>query len=161
MKCKFCLTWNITQAKPEDISIDSFPGIDAVSGATKLAPEGFLSPEQVIQHAKKNNFALFDKKELLQLVLFHVPSLITVNAVISGFQSQEIIKGLFLEQKLALPEKERNTLENLISSQRFRIPSYLIYSALSGTITTFDLTPDLDCMVCKKPDSSLKHLLEV
>ncbi len=113
------------------------------------------------QHAKKNNFAVFDKKELLQLVLFHVPSLITVNAVISGIQSQEIIKGLFLEQKLSLPEKDLSILENLISSQRFRIPSYLIYSALSGTITTFDLTPDLDCMVCKKPDSSLKHLLEV
>jgi molybdopterin/thiamine biosynthesis adenylyltransferase len=113
------------------------------------------------QHAEKYSFAIFDTKELLQLVLFHVPSLITVNAVISGIQSQEIIKALFLEKISSFPDKERNTLENLIMSQRFRLPSFLVYSALTGTITTFDLSPDPNCLVCNQSDSSLKPLLDI
>ncbi|MFW9906862.1 MAG: ThiF family adenylyltransferase, partial [Candidatus Thorarchaeota archaeon] len=44
--------------------------------------------------ANNHNFGQFKKKELLQLILFHVPSLITVNAVTSGLQSQEIVKAL-------------------------------------------------------------------
>ncbi len=113
------------------------------------------------QHAEKNNFAQFDKKELLQLILFHVPSLITVNAVISGIQSQEIIKGLFLENKSAFLKKERQSLNKLMKGHRFRIPSYLIYSALTGTVNTFSLTPDPKCMVCKKSKSSSKRLVKL
>ena len=113
------------------------------------------------QHAEKNNFAQFDKKELLQLILFHVPSLITVNAVISGIQSQEIIKGLFLENKSAFLKKERQSLNKLMKGHRFRIPSYLIYSALTGTVNTFSLTPDPKCLVCKKDKSSTKRLVKL
>jgi molybdopterin/thiamine biosynthesis adenylyltransferase len=113
------------------------------------------------QHAEKNNFAQFEKKELLQLILFHVPSLITVNAVISGIQSQEIIKGLFLENKSAFLKKERQSLNKLMKGHRFRIPSYLIYSALTGTVNTFSLTPDPKCMVCKKSKSSSKRLVKL
>lgn len=113
------------------------------------------------KHAKKYKFALFDTKELLQLVLFHVPSLITVNAVISGIQSQEIVKVLFLEKKSSLLDNQRNVLENLIKNQRFRIPSFLVYSSLAGTITTFDLLPDPNCLVCNQTDSLSKPLLDV
>ncbi|MHA2073311.1 MAG: ThiF family adenylyltransferase [Candidatus Hodarchaeales archaeon] len=113
------------------------------------------------QHAENNAFAQFDKKELLQLILFHVPSLITVNAVISGIQSQEIIKGLFLEKRSVFLKKERQTLSKLMKGQRFRIPSYLIYSALTGTVNTFSLIPDPKCLVCKKDKSSSKRLVKL
>lgn len=98
--------------------------------------------------AQDYNFGHFEEKELLQLILFHVPSLITVNAVTSGIQSQEIIKALFLEKKDFLKETERKTLEDLLEAHRFRIPSFSVYSALTGTINTFDLVPDLNCLVC-------------
>ncbi len=94
------------------------------------------------------NFGYFNEKELLQLILFHVPSLITVNAVISGVQSHEIVKSLFLEKKDFMKEAEQKTLENLLQVHRFRIPSFTIYSALTGTVSTFDLVPDLGCLVC-------------
>lgn len=97
---------------------------------------------------RKYNFGHFEEKEIMQLILFHVPSLITVNAVTSGIQSQEIIKTLFLEKKDFLKEPERKTLENLLEAHRFRIPSFSVYSALTGTINTFDLVPDLSCLVC-------------
>lgn len=100
--------------------------------------------------ANKNNFAVFKRKELLQLILFHVPSLITVNAVTSGIQSQEIVKALFLEKKEFLKETEQKTLDNLLKAQRFRIPAFSIYSALTGTINTFDLVPDPNCLVCSQ-----------
>ncbi|MFX1504579.1 MAG: ThiF family adenylyltransferase [Promethearchaeota archaeon] len=100
--------------------------------------------------AERNSFAQFKRKELLQLILFHVPSLITVNAVTSGIQSQEIIKAIFLEKKESLKETEQNTLDSLIKAQRFRIPAFSVYSALTGTINTFDLVPDPNCLVCSQ-----------
>jgi molybdopterin/thiamine biosynthesis adenylyltransferase len=108
--------------------------------------------------ARNNSFAEFKRKELLQLILFHVPSLITVNAVASGIQSQEIVKALFLEKKDFLKETEQKTLNNLLKAQRFRIPAFSIYSALTGTINTFDLVPDPNCLVCSK--SNLEKTVE-
>ncbi|MFX1248362.1 MAG: ThiF family adenylyltransferase [Promethearchaeota archaeon] len=105
------------------------------------------------QFTKEYNFGRFEEKELSQLVLFHVPSLITVNAVTSGIQSQEIVKSLFLEKKTIMKKSEQKTLENLLKEHRFRIPPFSIYSALTGTINTFDLVPDPDCLVCGKSNS--------
>ncbi|MHA2345278.1 MAG: ThiF family adenylyltransferase, partial [Candidatus Hodarchaeales archaeon] len=82
--------------------------------------------------AEKNQFNLFDKYELLQVILFHVPSLVTVNAVTSGIQSQEIIKVLFRKKIQAFTKDERKQFKSLIKSHRFRIPSLTIYSALAG-----------------------------
>ncbi|MFX0122899.1 MAG: ThiF family adenylyltransferase [Candidatus Hodarchaeota archaeon] len=106
--------------------------------------------------ANKYSFGHFNEKELLQLILFHVPSLITVNAVTSGIQSQEIVKAIFLEKKEFLKESEQTTLENLLKAQRFRIPHFSVYSALTGTISTFDLVPDPNCMVCGQ-SNVMKH----
>ncbi len=110
---------------------------------TKLANES----------ASKYNFPLFDEKEVIQTVLYHVPSLITVNAVTSGIQSQEIIKTLFLDKLNHFPEKSRKYFQTLIDSERFRIPDLTIYSALTGTINSFDLKKDPECLVCG--DSSM------
>jgi len=107
--------------------------------------------------ASKYNFANFNKKELLHLILFHVPSLITVNAVTSGIQSQEIVKALFLEKKEFLNETEKNALDNLLKTQRFRIPHFTVYSALTGTVNTFDLVSDPNCLVCGQ-NNIIKHI---
>jgi molybdopterin/thiamine biosynthesis adenylyltransferase len=102
------------------------------------------------EFAAKYNFGYFEEIELLQLILFHVPSLITVNAVISGIQSQEIVKTLYIEKKSIMKEKDQKTIKKLINDKRFRISSFTIYSALTGTINTFDLVRDPNCLVCGK-----------
>lgn len=100
------------------------------------------------------NFGQFEEKELRQLILFRVPSLITVNAVTSGIQSQEIIKTLFFEKRELLKKSEQKMLKNLSASLRFRIPAFTIYSALTGTVNTFDLVPDPECLVCGQSNAS-------
>lgn len=100
------------------------------------------------EFAAEYKFGHFEEKELLQLILFHVPSLITVNAVISGIQSQELLKALFLERRSFMKESERKILNNLIDAKRFRVSPFTIYSALTGTINTFDLVRDPSCFVC-------------
>ncbi|MHA1940338.1 MAG: ThiF family adenylyltransferase [Candidatus Hodarchaeales archaeon] len=100
--------------------------------------------------AEKNQFNLFDKYELLQVILFHVPSLVTVNAVTSGIQSQEIIKVLFRKKIQAFTKDERKQFKSLIKSHRFRIPSLTIYSALAGNTNIFDLVRDPNCLICGK-----------
>lgn len=97
---------------------------------------------------EKNNFSQFDKYELLQIILFHVPSLVTVNAVTSGIQAQEILKILFKKNLKVFKKKKRKYFESLIKSNRFRIPSLTIYSALTGNISTFNLVKDPDCPIC-------------
>ncbi|MHA1801237.1 MAG: ThiF family adenylyltransferase, partial [Candidatus Heimdallarchaeaceae archaeon] len=99
-------------------------------------------------YAKKYNYSPFSRKELIQLILFHVPSIITVNSIISGFQSQLILNILFSIKQSMLKDQDRIVLESLIKSQRFRIPSLIIYSALNNSINSFDLVPDPKCLVC-------------
>jgi molybdopterin/thiamine biosynthesis adenylyltransferase len=113
------------------------------------------------KYALKYKFGIFEERELSQLILFHVPSLITVNAVISGIQSQDIIKALFIEKRSQLKEKTQKNLQNLQKKHRFRIPSFQIYSALAGTINTFDLVKDPDCLVCGQGSSHKSLFYEI
>ncbi|MFW9780002.1 MAG: ThiF family adenylyltransferase [Candidatus Heimdallarchaeota archaeon] len=117
--------------------------------------------ERANRYAVEYNFGQFEKMELLQMILFHVPSLVTVNAVISGIQSQEIVKALFLEKKSQLKKNEKSTLERLQKENRYRIPHLTIYSALTGTVNSFDLVPDHDCLVCGSLFTSRKKLAEI
>ncbi len=105
--------------------------------------------------ATDHQFPLFDTKEIIQLVLYHVPSLITVNAVTSGIQSQEIIKTLFINKMKLFKKKDQKEFKSLIRAQRFRIPDLTIYSALTGNISSFNLINDPDCLVCG--NSSIYH----
>jgi signal peptidase I len=98
--------------------------------------------------AKKHGFTMFEKKELLNLVLFHIPSLVTVNAVTSGIQSQEIVKSLFIKKLSEFDSEAELNLKSLIESNRFRIPDLTVYSALTGTINSFNLSRDPNCSVC-------------
>ncbi|UCE13110.1 MAG: ThiF family adenylyltransferase [Candidatus Heimdallarchaeota archaeon] len=113
------------------------------------------------KYAKKYNYSNFDEKELLQLILFRVPSLITVNAVTSGIQSQEILKALFLEKRTSFKKNEMKRLDFLIDTHRFRIPSLFIYSALTGSINTFEMVPDPNCLVCGQPTIDSQTFFEV
>ncbi len=74
----------------------------------------------------------------------------TVNAVTSGLQSQEILKNLFIKKITSFNTTERKYLKSLIASHRFKIPSLTIYSALTGSINTFDLVKDPKCAICGK-----------
>jgi len=98
--------------------------------------------------AQEYGFGIFERRELANLVLFHIPSLITVNAVTSGIQSQEIVKSLFIRRFSEFKDNDQKYLKSLIESNRFRIPNLTVYSALTGTINTFDLSRDPHCMVC-------------
>ncbi|NHJ00526.1 MAG: ThiF family adenylyltransferase [Candidatus Heimdallarchaeota archaeon] len=100
------------------------------------------------EYTERYNFGKFERKELLQLIMFHVPSLITVNAVTSGIQTQEIIKTIFSIKRRELRKSERLALQQLETLTRFKIPSLSIYSALTGTLNTFDLVQDPECTVC-------------
>ena len=57
-----------------------------------------------------------------------------------------------------MKEAERKTLENLLQVHRFRIPSFSIYSALTGTINTFDLVPDRGCLVCGQSSTTIDSI---
>ena len=105
--------------------------------------------------ANQHQFSLFDNKEVIQIVSYHVPSLITVNAVTSGIQSQEIIKTLFFNKIKNFSKKDQKRFNSLIQAQRFRIPDLTIYSALTGNISSFELAKDPDCSVCGK--TSIYH----
>ncbi len=98
--------------------------------------------------ARKYQFPLFENKEVIQIVSYHVPSLITVNAVTSGIQSQEIIKTLFLKKIKLFGKKEVKRFKSLIQTHRFNIPDLTIYSALTGNISSYDLLRDPECSVC-------------
>ena len=100
------------------------------------------------KYAEKHNFGKFEEKELLQIIMFHVPSIITVNAIISGIQSQEIIKTIFSSNRNYLSKSNQSMLTQLETSSRFQLPSLSIYSGLTGIVNTFDLVPDPNCIVC-------------
>ncbi len=119
----------------------------------------FMDIEELTELANKlaqeHGFGMFERKELADLVLFHIPSLITVNAVTGGIQSQEIVKSIFLRKFSEFKLKDQNYLTSLIESNRFRIPDLTIYSALTGTINSFDLMRDPECMICG--ENSIYH----
>jgi molybdopterin/thiamine biosynthesis adenylyltransferase len=111
--------------------------------------------------AEGNNFGHFEKKDIINLVLYHVPSLITVNAVTSGIQSQEIIKALFLKKINDFPSKDQQQIKSLIQNLRFRIPDLTIYSALTGNISVFELAKDPKCLVCSEESILRNELVDI
>ncbi len=113
------------------------------------------------KYVEQYNFGHFEEKEIIQIILFHIPSLITVNAVVSGIQSQELVKALFLEKKNRMRKVEQKSFKSLIKQQRFRIPSLSIYSALTGTINTFELSKDPNCLVCKQLKKGSKRIQQI
>ncbi|MFW9995891.1 MAG: ThiF family adenylyltransferase [Candidatus Odinarchaeota archaeon] len=113
------------------------------------------------EFAKEYGYALFTVQEINNLLFFHVPSVITVNAVISGIQSQEAVKVLFWIKREQFDAERKKQLESLQASGRFWNPNLIIYTGLNSVITSMVLEKNPDCMVCsKKIDKITKIVMD-
>ncbi len=84
----------------------------------------------------------FVPEEVENVIKNKIPSILTVNAVISGIVSHEILKIL---HRL----KERDIGEIMS-------PPYMEYSSFYGIFTPVEITRDKDCAVCSKKRVSLQ-----
>ncbi len=100
--------------------------------------------------AREYGYHPFEREEILEMLLHHVPSIISVNALIAATQTQEIIKIIFLLKKKELNSKTSRVLNSLEAKQLFRVPSLTVYAGLTSTYITYDLTPDINCPVCSE-----------
>ncbi|MHA2271852.1 MAG: ThiF family adenylyltransferase [Candidatus Hodarchaeales archaeon] len=82
------------------------------------------------------------------VLVTHAPSVISVNAVIAGLMSSEIIKALFFSKKSQGTNQLQKELESLSTSKRFSIPALTIYSSLTGTCANYDQAIDPNCKTC-------------
>lgn len=84
-------------------------------------------------------------EEVENVIENKMPSILTVNAVISGIVSHEILKILH-------KQKGHNIGEIMF-------PSYLEYSSEYGIFTPVEITKDENCPVCKKREKKLQLTL--
>jgi len=96
----------------------------------------------------KHGFNPLNHQEIRELLVAHTPSLITVNTVIAGLMTSEILKTLFFSKKEQGTERLQKELELLRSAARFSIPALTVYSALTGTCINYDQAKDPDCNTC-------------
>ncbi|MHA2500782.1 MAG: ThiF family adenylyltransferase, partial [Candidatus Hodarchaeales archaeon] len=98
--------------------------------------------------AQKHGFDPLTRFEIRELLVTHAPSVISVNAVIAGLMSSEIIKALFFSKKSQGTNHLQKELESLSTSKRFSIPALTIYSSLTGTCANYDQAIDPNCKTC-------------
>jgi ubiquitin-activating enzyme E1 C len=79
----------------------------------------------------------FIPEEVENVINNKIPSILTVNAVISAIVSHEILK--------ILHKLKGNNIGEVMS------PSYLEYSSFFGIFTPIEISKDVDCAVCSKP----------
>ncbi|MHA1166435.1 MAG: HesA/MoeB/ThiF family protein [Candidatus Hodarchaeales archaeon] len=115
--------------------------IPEIEHLTKLANES----------AKEFGYTSFNLGEVQNLLFFHVPSVITVNAVVSGMQSQESLKVLFWKKKEQLSDEQRNHIEKSHSKGTFWIPDLILYTGLTAIATSMNIEKNPDCTVCGVP----------
>jgi len=108
-------------------------------------------------YARKFGFPVPSLDQVRELVFQHIPSVISVNAVVAGFATTEILKVLFSIKRSSLRTSAKRELEGLEKERRFRIPPLSIYSSLSGTLMSVDLARDPGCLVCSAPPT-IRHL---
>jgi ubiquitin-activating enzyme E1 C len=84
-------------------------------------------------------------EEVENVINNKIPSILTVNAVISAIVSHEILK--------ILHKLKGNNIGEIMS------PSYLEYSSFFGIFTPIEISKDVDCAVCSK--SRVKLLIKV
>ncbi len=116
--------------------------------------------EMANEIAKNYHFPPFDRAEILEMLMYHVPSVSSVNALIAAIQTQELLKALFMVKKNDLKERPLRNLDDLLAKQRFRIPSLSIYAGLTSTFISYDLIPDLECPVCSEKNSASPSVIE-
>jgi molybdopterin/thiamine biosynthesis adenylyltransferase len=108
--------------------------------------------EQTKEVAQQHGFDPLTHFEIRELLVAHTPSIISVNAIIAGFMSSEIIKSLFLSKKDQGTKQLQTELESLHSSNRFLIPALTVYSSLTGTSSNYDQAIDPNCKTCGRKE---------
>jgi ubiquitin-activating enzyme E1 C len=86
----------------------------------------------------------FQVEEVENIIENKIPSILTVNAVISGIVSHEVLKILHLQKGKKIGE--------------IMSPSYLEYSSEYGIFTPIEIARDANCAVCQKKKARL-HLV--
>jgi len=93
--------------------------------------------EKANKLAKKHDFVpLFNKSEIIKIVDHHDPGIITINAIISSLQSQEVIKILhWLRENDALGEP---------------VKEYIVLNAMTMKFYRIEKKRNPDCIQCGK-----------
>lgn len=94
-------------------------------------------------HTKAEKFRL---EEIENVIENKIPSILTVNAVISGIISHEVLKVLHRLKGYNIGE--------------IMSPSYLEYSSEFGIFTPVELSRDKNCAVCSKGRTKLRIILK-
>jgi ubiquitin-activating enzyme E1 C len=89
---------------------------------------------------------VFPPEEVENVIENKMPSILTVNAVISGIVSHEVLKILH-------KQKGHNIGEIMF-------PSYLEYSSEYGIFTPIEIARDENCPVCKRREKKLQLILK-
>jgi ubiquitin-activating enzyme E1 C len=92
-------------------------------------------------HCEEEEFRV---EEVENIIENKIPSILTVNAVISGIVSHEVLKILHLQKGKKIGE--------------IMSPSYLEYSSEYGIFTPIEIAIDVNCAVCKKKKARI-HLV--
>ncbi len=99
------------------------------------------------KYAEEYNFPPFTDLEVRMILWNKMPSIITLNAIIGGFQSQQALVYLHLSTE-GLNDRNLRARERLLETHRIGIPSLTMYNGLTNRFIIDDLIPDLQCPVC-------------
>ncbi len=113
---------------------------------------------QVKEISSEHGFDPLSRYEIKELLLSHTPSVINVNAVIAGLMCSEIIKSLYLFKSKEGNQRFQRELNNLLSHDRFQIPHWTIYSALTGTTINYEREIDPNCLTCSKTNHNFYEM---
>jgi ubiquitin-activating enzyme E1 C len=99
------------------------------------------------KYAEEFEFKPFTDIEVRTLLWNKIPSIITLNAIIGGIQSQQALVYLHLVSE-NLNEKNTSTRDQLVASHRIGVPSLTIYDGLTNRFVVDKLIPDPQCPIC-------------
>lgn len=94
-------------------------------------------------HTEEEEFSV---EEVENVIENKIPSILTVNAVISGIVSHEVLKILHKQKGQSIGE--------------IMSPSYLEYSSEYGIFTPIEIAKDENCPVCGKKEDKLRLILK-
>ncbi|MFQ5981517.1 MAG: ThiF family adenylyltransferase [Candidatus Heimdallarchaeota archaeon] len=115
---------------------------------TESSEDVELLHKQAKKAALNHGFDPLTRFEIRELLVAHAPSVISVNAVIAGLMSSEIIKALFFSKKDEGTKQLQAELKSLRSKKRFALPAMTVYSSLTGTCTNYEQAIDPECKTC-------------
>lgn len=118
-----------------------------------------LLHKQAKEVAQNHGFDPLSRFEIRELLVAHAPSVISVNAVIAGLMSSEIIKALFFSKKDQGTKQFQAELKSLRSTKRFDIPAMAVYSSLTGTCANYEQAIDPNCRTCGRKEREVYEII--